>query len=184
MEPDSEAALLFDLWTSHYREQVFGPLSEETDLSDGQPTPAAIAGLPEDSPWFGPGGPEAAMRTALSDALEEREAEGYETYGDLNHTGHIAHPLGLDFLSYPRHERGGSGWTVRNYSWDGTWGGSWEMQADLDGPLLGVLPGGNSGHYFSEHYDDQIKLWANGEYRRLAREIEGDLTTEFEEGER
>jgi penicillin amidase len=184
MEPDSAAALLFDLWTGHYREEVFGALYEAVDLNESsQPTPKTIAELPEDSQWFQPDGREAAMRTALSDAIEERDEEGYETYGDLSHTGHIGHPLGLDFLSYDEHERGGSGWTVRNYSWDGSWGGSWEMQADLDGPLLGVLPGGNSGHYFSEHYDDQISLWANGEYRRLSRDIEGELTTEFEEGD-
>jgi penicillin amidase len=184
MEPDSEAALLFDLWTGHYREQVFGPLYEAVDLSESsQPTPATIAQFGDDSPWFDEVGREEAMRTALSETLDERDEEGYETYGDLNHTGHIGHPLGLDFLSYPSHERGGSGWTVRNYSWNGSWGGSWEMQADLDGPLLGVLPGGNSGHYFSEHYDDQIERWANGEYRQLSREIEGELTTEFREEE-
>ena len=57
------------------------------------------------------------------------------------------------------------------------------MQVDLDGDLLGLLPGGNSGHYFSEHYDNQIERWANGEYRRLSREIEGDLTTQFVEGD-
>ena len=184
MDADSRAALLFDLWIENYRDTVFADAFEDSAVDDGfRPSPATVTALPEDSRWFGSGGRAALMRHALRKTLAELDEEGHETYGDVNHTGHIGHPLGLGFLGYPSHARGGTGWTVWNYSRGGPWGGSWEMQADLDGDLLGLLPGGNSGHYFSEHYDNQIERWANGEYRRLSREIEGDLTTRFVEGD-
>jgi penicillin amidase len=184
MDADSEAALVFDLWLRRYREHVFDEPLEEADMEGNYPPDRALAQLPPDSDWFGPNGRAHAMRAALRDAVEEIDEEGHDVYGDVNHTGHIAHPLQLDFLGYRPYSRGGSGHTVWNYGYGGTWGGSWEMQIDLDGAALGLLPGGNSGRYFSEHYDDQLRRWANGEYRDLSRDIEGDLTVEFEEGER
>jgi len=91
MDPDSRAALLFDLWTEQYRERLFADLYEVVDLSEAaQPTPATIAALPDDSRWFGPAGREATMRRALADALAERDEIDAETYGDRSHTGHIA----------------------------------------------------------------------------------------------
>jgi DNA integrity scanning protein DisA with diadenylate cyclase activity len=111
---------------------------------------------------------------------DERDASGETVYGDRSHTGRIGHPLGLDFLAYPEHPRAGSSETVQNFDHEDSRGGSWEMQVDLDGEFLAVLPGGNSGRYFSEHYDDQIARWARGEYRSLSRTPEGDLTVEFQ----
>ncbi|PSP89904.1 peptidase S45 [Halobacteriales archaeon QS_4_66_20] len=184
MDADSRAALVFDLWMAEFQDATFAEVFEESEVDDGfRPSPATIAALSEDSRWFGSSGRATLMRRALRDALAEIDDEGHEVYGDVNHTGHIGHPLGLDFLGYDAHPRGGTGWTVWNYGRGGPWGGSWEMQDDLDGDLLGLLPGGNSGHYFSTHYDDQIERWANGEYRTLSREIEGDLTTRFVEGD-
>jgi penicillin amidase len=185
MDADSRAALVFDLWMAEFQDAIFAEAFEESDVDDGfRPSPATIAALSEDSRWFGSSGRAALMRRALRDALAAIDDEGHEVYGDVNHTGHIGHPLELDFLGYDAHPRGGTGWTVWNYGRGGPWGGSWEMQDDLDGDLLGLLPGGNSGHYFSTHYDDQVERWANGEYRTLSREIEGDLTTRFVEGGR
>ena len=184
MDADSRAALVFDLWMAEFRDATFAEAFEESDVDDGfRPSPATIAALSEDSRWFGSSGRAALMRRALRDALAAIDDEGHEVYGDVNHTGHIGHPLGLDFLGYDAYSRGGTGWTVWNYGRGGPWGGSWEMQDDLDGDLLGLLPGGNSGDYFSTHYDDQVERWANGEYRTLSREIEGDLTTRFVEGD-
>jgi penicillin amidase len=184
MDADSRAALVFDLWMAEFRDATFAEAFEESDVDDGfRPSPATIAALSEDSRWFGSSGRAALMRRALRDALAEIDEDGHEVYGDVNHTGHIGHPLGLDFLGYDAYSRGGTGWTVWNYGRGGPWGGSWEMQDDLDGDLLGLLPGGNSGDYFSTHYDDQVERWANGEYRTLSREIEGDLTTRFVEGD-
>jgi len=182
---DSRAALIFDRWFERYREALLGETFAEADLDETYyPPAAAIVQLPRDSGWFGSRGRAQIMREALRETLAELETEGHDRYGDVNHTGHIAHPLELGFLGYPEHPRGGGGETVWNYSRQGPWGGSWEMQADLDGELLGILPGGNSGRYFSAHYRDQLRAWADGEYRSLSREVEGELTTEFVSGER
>jgi penicillin amidase len=183
MDADSRAALLFDLWFKRYRDAIFEEPLEAASLEGYRPSAATVAALPADSQWFGAEGRAAVMRRALRETLEEIEEAGQEVYGDVNHTGQIGHPLGLEFLGYEAHPRGGSGSTVWNYSWRGPWGGSWEMHADLDGDLFGLLPGGNSGRYFSDHYEDQIERWAAGEYRRLSREVEGDLRTRFVEGD-
>jgi len=184
MTADSRAALVFDRWFEHYREEVLGEAFEEADLEESYyPSDAPLVDLPPDSAWFEPGGRARAMRRALRSAVEELDEAGHEVYGDVNHTGHLAHPLELDALGYPAYPRGGSGQTVRNFNWRGPWGGSWEMQADLDGDLLSILPGGNSGRYFSPHYDDQLQRWADAEYRQLSREVEGEVTTEFVEGD-
>jgi penicillin amidase len=183
MDPDSEGALLFDRFLAQYRDELFAEAFDEADLDDDYyPTPGVVEQLPPDSPWFGPRRRGAAMRTALRAALAEIDEEGHEVYGDVAHTGQIGHPLELDFLAYPEHPRGGSSETVQNFDHRGPRGGSWEMQVDLadDGEYLAVLPGGNSGRYFSDHYDDQIARWARGEYRSLSRTVEGDLTVEFE----
>jgi len=171
------------IWAPERRDAIFEEPLEAASLEGYRPSAATVAALPADSQWFGAEGRAAVMRRALRETLEEIEEAGQEVYGDVNHTGQIGHPLGLEFLGYEAHPRGGSGSTVWNYSWRGPWGGSWEMHADLDGDLFGLLPGGNSGRYFSDHYEDQIERWAAGEYRRLSREVEGDLRTRFVEGD-
>ena len=181
MEPTSEAALLFDRWMEQYRDELFTDAFEAADLDvdDYAPRPGAVEQLPPDSPWFGPRRRAETMRVALRAALDEIDEEGHEVYGDVSHTGQIGHPLEQAFLAYPDHPRGGSGETVQNFDHEGPRGGSWEMQVDLDGEYLAVLPGGNSGRYFSEHYDDQIARWARGEYRSLSRVPLDDPTIEF-----
>ena len=181
MEPASEAALLFDRWMDQYRDELFTGAFEAADLDvdDYAPRPGVVEQLPPDSPWFGPRRRAETMRVALRAALDEIDEEGHEVYGDVSHTGQIAHPLEQGFLAYPDHPRGGSGETVQNFDHEGPRGGSWEMQVDLDGEYLAVLPGGNSGRYFSEHYDDQIARWARGEYRSLSRTPLDDPTIEF-----
>ena len=185
MDPDSEGALLFDRWMEQYREELFAEGFEEADLGDEYyPSDGAIEQLPPDSPWFGARPRAGVMRAALRAALDEIDEAGYEVYGDISHTGQIGHPLEQGFLAYPDHPRGGSSETVQNFDHSAPRGGSWEMQVDLDGEYLAILPGGNSGRYFSEHYDSQIRRWARGEYRSLSREVGGDLTVEFVEEER
>ena len=57
------------------------------------------------------------------------------------------------------------------------------MVCPLDGTASeAVLPGGNSGDYFSEEYDDQLSLWSNGRYRPMARQMTGDADLTFTEG--
>ena len=183
MSADSRAALLFVRWFDTYRNEILADAFDEFGLDESYyPSDGAIAHLPRDSHWFGPRGRARTMRVALRDTLAEIDASDADVYGDIAHTGRIEHPLGLDFLGYPEHPRGGSGQTVWNFAPEGPWGGSWEMHADFDGKLLGLLPGGNSGRYFSPHYDDQIRRWANGRYRELSRTVEGELTVRFREG--
>ncbi|MFT4946082.1 MAG: penicillin amidase [Natronomonas sp.] len=185
MEPDSEAALLFQRFTNAYREELLGDVFAEVGLGEEYfPTDGRVLELPPDSGWFGPGGRAPVLRRALRTAVEQIEANGEETYGEVAHTGLIDHLTELDFLGYGSHPRGGSGWTIRNFGTRGPWGGSWEMQVDLDGEYLAILPGGNSGRYFADEYQSQLRRWANGEYRSLSREIEGDLTTEYVGGGR
>lgn len=182
LETDSEAALVWELWFENYRDELLSEAYEEADLGESYyPADAALVQLSPDSAWFAGRGRASVMRRALERTLDDVDEAGYEVYGDVNHTGHIEHLTELEFLGYPRHDRGGSDQTVWNYGRSGPWGGSWEMQVDLDGDMLGLLPGGNSGRYFSEHYDDQMDRWAGGEYRTLSREIEGEVGVEFEE---
>jgi len=49
-------------------------------------------------------------------------------------------------------------------------GPSWRMILDLSDwdASVGVIPGGQSGHPASPHYDDQIPLWRAGQYHPLA----------------
>lgn len=184
LDADSRAALVWVEFFDAYREELFEEAFEEADLdSSYYPQDAALVQLDEDSPWFGSRSHKTVMRAALEEAITALQSADADVYGDVNHTGHISHLTELDFLDYPSYARGGSDQTVWNYDRNGPWGGSWEMHADLDGDLLGILPGGNSGRYFSEHYDDQIERWANGEYRTLSRDPEGEIAVEFEEGD-
>lgn len=184
MEKDSEAALIFHYWMEMYRDELLAEEFAEAGLDEQYyPRDGRIIELPPESGWFGPGGRAPVMRRALARAIEEIDEKGQETYGDVSHTGRISHLTNLPFLSYPSYPRGGSGSTVWNFGVSGPWGGGWEMQVDLDGEYLGILAGGNAGRYFSEHYDSQLERWANGEYRRITREIEGERMTAFVEGE-
>jgi len=48
-------------------------------------------------------------------------------------------------------------------------GASWRMVVDFAAPeeSIGIYPGGQSGYADSEHYDDLMSRWANGDYVRL-----------------
>lgn len=182
MEAGSTAALVFEQFMESYREEILADAFEEAGLDAAYyPYDGTVEQLPPDSDWFEPSGRTIVMQDALRTALEEIQAEGQDVYGDFAHTGVIQHPLGLDFLSYPVHRRGGSGDTLWNFNPGGPWGGSWEMRVDLAGDVVATLQGGNSGRYFSPHYDDQIECWANNEYRTLSRSIEGELRFDFRE---
>ena len=184
MDHETEAALIFQRFTNAYRDELLGEEFEEIGLDEEfYPSDGRVLELPADSDWFGPGGRAPVIRRALRTALETIEDNGEETYGDMSHTGLIEHLTQLDFLSYESIPRSGSGWTVRNFGTRGPWGGSWEMQVDLGGEYRAILPGGNSGRYYSQQYSSQLRRWANGEYRRLSREIGGDLETEYVGGD-
>ena len=181
MDRDSEAALVFDRWLDRYREEAFGERFSEAGLDDSYwPNDWVLSRLDPGSEWFD-GDRAGAMERALSRALSEIDEAGWETYGDVARTGLIAHPFGLDFLNYADGPTDGSSDTVKNFRPRTAIGASVRMIASPGGdPAEAVLPGGNSGSPASEHYEDQLRRWADGEYRAMAREVEGEVRLRFE----
>jgi penicillin amidase len=119
---------------------------------------------------------------AVKRALEEIEAEGWETYGDY-HRAVIDHPFGdqLEGLNYPQYAVGGSEWSINSYSRRRRFGTSFRQVVDLDSDTFQtILAGGNSGSPFSEHYDDQLREWVDGKYRDASGQPadEVDITVE------
>jgi len=186
MTRDSRAALVFARFVEHYRREVFegllqDALDDRRDVEEYYPNDWVLLHL-DDGDWF-PEGREAAIATALRNAIDEIEEWDWATYGDYNVTA-IDHPFGQSWLNYPRYPTDGSPATLNNYRKDAAVGASWRQVCPMgDGESMAVLPGGNDGDYFSEHYDDQLRLWAKGEYRSLSREIEGETAVTFERGD-
>jgi penicillin amidase len=186
MTRDSRAALVFARFVEHYRREVFEePLQDaldgRRDVEEYYPNDWVLLHL-DDEDWF-PEGREAAIATALRNAIDEIEAQDWATYGDYNVTA-IDHPFGQSWLNYPRYPTDGSPATLNNYRKDAGVGASWRQVCPMGtAESMAVLPGGNDGDYFSAHYDDQLRLWADGEYRSLSRDIEGETAITFERGD-
>jgi penicillin amidase len=193
MDRDSRAALVFSRWIDRFREETFGYEFAEAGLDESYyPNDWVLATLPADSRWFGDEGRAAVMVRALREALDE--IEDGATYGDYNTTESITHPFDQSFLNYPAYPTDGSAYTLNNYRKESAVGSSWRMvcpMVDDEGAdestdrteSMCVLPGGNSGEYFSDHYDDQLRMWADGEYKPMDREISGETAIRFESEE-
>ncbi|MGH7491303.1 MAG: penicillin acylase family protein [bacterium] len=143
------------------------------------------------SPWFddrateaietGPQIARRAFRSCLSHLWERfGELMGDWQWGRL-HRLTLAHPFGkqppMDIVfNVGPLALGGSASSVSKaeYSlsqpYDVSAGPSMRMVVDLASPQyrLAVIPGGQSGQPFSPHYKDQVELWRNGKYRRVA----------------
>lgn len=130
--------------------------------------------LPTDSEFFD-GDRAGVLAEAVATAVERIESEGWETYGDYNRTA-IDHPFGeqVGGLNYTRHPTGGTPETVAAFATEGGYGASYRLVADFGDRSLDVIPGGNDGSALSDHYEDQLPLWARGEYRRLDESPQGD----------
>jgi penicillin amidase len=189
MDRDARAALAFELFVGHYRERVFDPVFEAAGLDESHyPNDWVLLTLDPEGPWFtdppvegvDPRSRRDLIAAAMTDAVAEIDAEGYETYGDYNRTA-IDHPFDLGFLNYPRLPTDGSPATVRNFRRESSVGSSFRLLARLDGePSVGMIPGGNDGEYFSDHYSDLLEPWADGEYRPLIATTEGDPDVRFD----
>ncbi|WP_144796656.1 penicillin acylase family protein [Halorubrum depositum] len=184
MAADSRGALLFDRWLDRFRELVFEPAFDDVDLGEAYyPNDWVLATLPPDDPLFADRSREEAMTAALSAALDEIDEAGWATYGDRNTTAAIAHPLGGEapFLNYETLPADGSPATVMNYRFDDAVGSSWRMVVRPGEDATAVIPGGNSGDYFSEHYDDQLRAWLANDQKpmSLAPDGEGGETVSF-----
>ncbi|RQG99045.1 penicillin acylase family protein [Natrarchaeobius oligotrophus] len=180
MDRDSRGALLFARWLHHFRRRVFEPAFGDAGLDKSYyPNDWVVATLPADSPFFDERTRAEAMVDALEDAVSEIDAEGWTTYGDWNSTRSIGHPLGVEapFLDYPERPADGSRATVKNYRVESGVGASWRMVVEPGGDATAILPGGNSGDYFSPHYDDQLERWLENEQKLMDRTVEGDVDT-------
>ncbi|WP_149798135.1 penicillin acylase family protein [Halorubrum xinjiangense] len=183
MERDSRAALVFARYLPKFRERVFGPTFDDADLGEGYyPSDWTLARLPDDDPLFD-GRPRGALAVAaLLDALDEIEEAGWDRYGDYNTTRAMSHPLGGEapFLNYEELPADGSPATVKNYRVESAVGSSWRMAVRPGTDATAVLPGGNSGDYFSEHYDDQLRRWLDNDQRPMPLGAGGDPVVRFE----
>lgn len=184
MRPDDAEPLLFDQWLRRFRGATFTDEFDAAGLPAGFPAPNdwVLGTLPADHDVFD--GDRAAVAVEPLTAARERiDAEGWETYGDWNRV-RFTHPFDQSFLNYDHLRTAGSAGTVRNFHSEGSTGASWRMVATFDGDSRAVLPGGNSGDYFSAHYDDQLAMWADGEYKSMDRAVPDGVDIEFAEGER
>ncbi|TYL40653.1 peptidase S45 [Natronococcus pandeyae] len=185
MEPDSRGALVFARWMDHFGRLVVEPAFEDAGLDESYyPDDWMIATLPEESAFFDARSRAETMLEALEAALDEIDEEGWDTYGDWNSTRVIEHPFGEEapFLNYPERAADGSRATVKNYRVDSAVGASWRMVVEPGGEATAVLPGGNSGDYFSEHYGDQFERWLANDQKPMDRTLEGEPDVTFEEG--
>ncbi|WP_096396279.1 penicillin acylase family protein [Halorubrum trapanicum] len=183
MRRDSGAALIFARYLPKFRERVFGPAFSDADLGESYyPSDWTLARLPADDPLFD-GRPRGALAVAaLLDALDEIDEAGWDRYGDYNTTRAMTHPLGGEapFLNYAELPADGSPATVKNYRVESSVGSSWRMAVRPGTDATAVLPGGNSGDYFSEHYDDQLRRWLDNDQRPMPLGAGGEPAVRFE----
>jgi penicillin amidase len=183
MDRDSRGALVFNRFFEAFRETAWSGFFEQHDLGPRYwPGDRVLLSLPPDSEVFD-GDRAAVMADAMGQAVEEIEAAGWETYGDFNVTA-IDHPFGglEPGLNYPRLRTDGADKTVRVFSRRG-FGPNYRLVADVGGAARSVIPGGNDGAYGSEHYTDQLGLWADGEYTRLGGSPSDGPDLRFREAE-
>ncbi len=189
MDANSRAALIFAIWLKHFINETFGDEFYSAGLdSSFYPRLYVLQNLPEDSVWFDDIRTESVesrsdiAARAMELTVKEIEEKGYRVYGDYN-VLKAKHPFSskISVFDYPEIPMSGSGYTVFNF-WrergEGQVGSSWRMIVSFDRNYC-VIPGGNSGNYFSQHYSDQLEMWANGEYKSLDFKIEGEKVITF-----
>ena len=198
MDRDSAAALVFQRWYEKFRETTWTEFFRGKGLDDAEfgesywPSEWMLVDLvSDDGSADGESAADeifdsdraAVMADAMVEAVAEIDEEGWEVYGDYNRTT-IDHPFGgeLSALNYPEYPTDGTGFTVKNFHDGAVVGASWRMVSPMDGDSLGIVPGGNDGSYFSTHYDDQLRMWADGEYKPLSASTpDEEPTTTFRE---
>jgi penicillin amidase len=175
MDRDSVAALVFDSFFEHFEAQTWENDFQEMALdSNYWPQEWLLVTLPPDDAFFD-GDRAAVLATAMEAAAEELEEADWEVYGDRQRTT-IDHQFGsqVDALNYPRYSTDGSGATVFNVHEDADAGSSWRQVSPMAGESTSVIPGGQSGDYFSPHYADQLERWADGQYKPMSFEVPDD----------
>ena len=180
----SHEALLFTEFLAAYREEAVRPvlaerLSGDRDPSRFAPNDWVLAGLSPDSRWF-QDDRTAAVRTALERADDAVSDD--ERYGG-RHTTSVTHPFDRSGLNYPEYPTDGSGATLFNVHEGANAGSSWRQVCPMAGESQCILPGGNDGSPFGDHYDDQLRRWADREFKRMDREPRGEIVTRFTGGD-
>jgi len=168
MDRSSAAALFFSEFYERFREATWSEWFAERDLGEGfWPQEWVLVTLPPDDPVFD-GDRGAVIAEAAERAAGAIESAGWSVYGDVHRTA-LDHQFGdqVEALNYPRYPTDGTSYTVFNVHDGARRGSSWRQISPIGGTSLSVLPGGQDGSYFSEHYHDQLKLWADGEYKEM-----------------
>jgi penicillin amidase len=185
MVRDSRAALVFARFADHYREVLWREDFEARGLSEQfWPSPWIDATLPADSDVFETDRA-AAFAAAMERAVADIDEAGWETYGDYNVTA-FDHPLGgrLPGLNYERHPTDGGDSTVRRFNTREDHGASFRQIVDFGGDSISIIPGGNDGSPLSDNYEDQLPLWADGEYRERTGPPDGEPDVRVREADR
>jgi len=183
-ERNARAPLLFvhflDAYEGRFVADALGGLDGRRDASAYAPNQWVLATLGDE--WFEPDRASAAA-DAFETARDRIESEGWETYGDYNRTA-IDHPFDQSFLNYSRYPTDGSAATLFNFRVEAGAGSSWRQICPQDGTTSRcILPGGNDGNVYSDDYDNQLRRWANGEYKPMDRSMRGDPAVRFVGGD-
>ncbi|MEM0266819.1 MAG: penicillin acylase family protein [Archaeoglobaceae archaeon] len=175
MEKDSKEALIFAIWLEKFVNETFDEFFAVGLDKSYLPRLYVLQNLPAKSEWFDDKRTEAvetrddiALR-ALKLAIEEIKKNNYKVYGDINKLA-MKHPFSrvVGYFDYPSKAMDGDEFTVFNFRRIGEMGyqigSSWRMIVTFEKDYC-VIPGGNSGNFFSKNYDDQLILWAEGKYK-------------------
>ncbi len=178
MTSDSKSALIFSIFLDNFMNETFYDEFSSAGLGeDNYPKLWVFQNLPDNSKWFDDiKTPEKETKwdiiaRAMDKTIDEIEKMGYTKYGDIN-VFIATHPFSpkILFMNYPQFEMNGSDYTVYNFRHGYRpfqAGSSWRMITtftDSSAEMLGVIPGGNSGNYFSGNYADQLEMWRDCEY--------------------
>ena len=194
---DSAAACLYEVWSKHMAREILLPtLGDDlfthyygqrqlTNAFQVQVLPSLLA-YPS-ARWFGRPGKQArneVLRVALDAAIEDLSAQlGAEPsrwrWGAL-HKIVFASPLAMigdlaPLFTAGEAELGGDEQTIcqgvfdPGHSYEPVIIPSWRQIIDLSDldASVGVHTTGQSGHPASPHWNDQVQLWASGEYHPL-----------------
>lgn len=182
MDRDSKAALVFEQFMQYFSEETWQDVFDPHDLSSGYwPAEWVLVTLPPDSEFFD-GDRAAVLATAMERAVENIETEDWDVYGESNQAT-FDHPLGgfVSGLNYPSTGVDGSDATVNAFY--GRSGVSYRFISEPNGPAVDVLPGGNHGSVYSDHYHDQLTMWAEGKYTPLGSSPGTTVDIRFKEGD-
>ncbi|MYL51678.1 penicillin acylase family protein [Halobacillus litoralis] len=190
--------LVFHRWMANIEDELYNvDLSREIQKffeGSGQTTDELLR-KGDESRWVQKAG---GMETLVTDAFQATVKEVSEEYGEdpsdwawgEAHAVEFTHPLSsIGFLdrflnSGDPHPVSGSRVTVRaaGFNSEGlvNHGASWRFVIDMDNPTESyhVVGPGQSGHFRSDWYHDQLEDWVEGEYHLTSTDdVKGDVLT-------